>query len=302
MASRLQDYRRYQVVFLLFLLNLLAVPFALALEEPAIPSATDVNALGVLPSVAASVEATIQQDGLWKSAQSSFLVPETVYVRDQQGKPLETVTSNPQKGQYHVRLDGCIRFAGQDSGRHVTISYHYRPRQVAVLPVVAGTDYQDAVPTLLETLTKDLESRGFIMASPDDTADALVELRSTAASWTGEFTPQLVTVLATRLNAAYILLPVVDADENTVLAGFQGYTWVTDSGRSAHTVATQTKRHVMNVAVGITAFYGTTGNVAAQQTAEGSKRVHFRQFGPARRSLVRELTTRVVAKWRETPY
>ena len=289
------------VVLVLGLAMTAALSSAPASTEPVDPAAADSQTLGVLAPVSVSLEAAIPRDGLWQPSQGSFLCPDTVCVRDERGKRLEAVSASPQKGQYRVRLDGCIRFASDDASRRVTISYQYRPRRAVVLPVVAGTDYQDAVPTLLETLTGELQSRGFVAASPDDTADALAELRSVAASGPPNLTPQLVAALASKLDAAYVLLPAVDADEEAILAGFQSHTWIAGSGRSAHTVASRTAVHVMNVAVGITAFDGATGETAAQETAVGSKRVTFRQFGPARRSLVRELAGRVIAKWREIP-
>jgi len=257
------------------------------------PAAEQARELGVLAPVAVSAEMTVPRGDLWRPAQGVFVCPDTVCVRGEQGKRLEAVSGEPRTGQYRVRLDGCVRFANDDAGRRVSVSYDYRPRRVAVLPAEAGSEYADALPMLLETLTEQLQSRGFVFALSDDVADALVRTREDAGVAT-----DIVTALARRLDAAYVLLPGVGATENEVLAGFQSHVWVSGSGRSAYGTATPVRREYMDAAVGMTVFDGANGSIVFERTAASTKRVRFRRFGPARRDMIRELTERLVREWR----
>ena len=240
-------------------------------------------------------------DLLWRPPQGDFACSDTMCIRDEKGQRLESVGDDPGANQYRVRLDGCIRFAPADRGKRFTIEYQYRPRRVAILPAVLGSDYQDAAPTLLETVRRQLEPRGFLFASADDVADSFVQERVGEGSPAGSaerLSAAAIRTLARSIDAAYLLLPGVDASENEVLAGFQTHTWISGSGRSAHSTSTASERHYMNAAVGLLVFDGTTGEPVFEDVAAGSKRVRFRQFGPARRDLIRDLTRRLVTQWR----
>jgi len=283
----------------------LLLPSLLLVAEPARCSPADnaagPAARGVLEPRDVSVVVEVPREGLWRPAQGDFVCPETVCVRDEQGRMLECVSREPGRGQYRVRLDGCIRFCADEAGREVSLRFQYRPRRVAVLPAVVHADYEDALPTMQETLTRELGERGFIIASDDDLADALAQLRAEPSSSPEGLSPDRLSAVAKLLDAAYLLLPGVSADEAGVLAGFRGYSWVTGSAKSAHTTATAVTRNYMNAAVGITVFDGVCGEVVFEKVSDGSKRVRFRRFGPARRDLIRDLSARLVADWRQLP-
>jgi hypothetical protein len=288
---------RMRACVLFSLVGVCAVlPFASSFGQEAPPPGS--SALGVLEARDASFTVKVPKEPLWRPPHDGFVSIDTIRVLHDRGQAFSFATSDPGKGQCRVRLDGCIRFSSEDIGRRVTISYQYRPRRIAFLPGIAGTDYQDALPTMREVLVEELSARGFVMASPDDTADAIARLRQSSAS-DPQLASEWVAALAHALDVAYVLLPGVDATESSVLAGFQTHAWVDADGDSVHGSTTPVNRSVMEVAVGVTVFDGATGNNLDQRTAAGSKRVRFHRPGPTRRSLIRELTTRVVAQWRD---
>jgi len=282
----------------------LLIPAALLLAAmggwSAAADATDSAGRGVLEAREVSVVVEVPTEGLWRSPQADFVCPETVVVRDSQGSRLTCVSTDPGKGQYRARLDGCVRFCTEDVGKKVSVRYEYRPHRIAILPPVAGAAYEDALPTMRETLTRELGERGFVVASDDDLADALVRLRSSGAATPQGLAPATVSAVAESMDAAYLLLPGVDANEDSVFAGLHSYTWVTGSSTSAraHTTASAVNLRYMNVAAGITVFDAVLGDVIFERVVEGSKRVRFRQFAPARRALIQELTARIVSEWR----
>jgi len=276
-------------------LLLIASPSVSAQEASVVP------ALGILAPKQAEVKIEVPKSGLWRPVQGDFVCADTVSVLDDSGRRIDPVTTDPKKGQYRVRLDGCLRFSAENKGTRLIVRYQYRPRRVAVLPPILGTDYEDALPALHETLNAELERRGFVPASGDDLADAIARVRQASGSNDAELGAETLRALASSLNVAYLLLPALAATDSEVFAGYQSHTWPSTSGRSTHTTATAYNRHYMDVAAGMTCYDGLTGRTVFQQTTTGSKRVRFRQFGPARRDLVRELTTRLLSQWREPP-
>jgi hypothetical protein len=308
------DYRRIRIIFSLFAVALASMAAGAARSaEPTDASvpAEQPAALGVLEPVSVAVQVAIPRDGLWRSLHGSFVCADTIEVRDEKGARLLPVTEEPQTRQYRVRLDGCLRFCKQDAHKRVSVSYQYRPRRAALLPARASTDYQDAVPTLEEVLAAELRARGFVLASQDDVADALTAIERQASSGpsSGSEPVDGLVALAHRVNAAYLVLPSVDADEASVLAGFYSYGSArgnaTAAGNSvsesatSYQVTTPVAKNMMQVAVGLAVYQGTTGEVVTEQTKSASKRVHFREFGPARRSLIRDLVPGLVTRWRE---
>jgi len=308
------DCRRIRIILSLFAVAFASIAAGAALSsEPTDASvpAEQPTALGVLEPVSVAVQVTVPSDGLWRSPYGSFVCADTVEVKDEKGARLLPVTEEPQTRQYRVRLDGCLRFCKQDAHKRVSVSYQYRPRRAALLPARASTDYQDAVPTLEEVLAAELRSHGFVLASQDDVADALVAIEREASSGPSSETEpgDGLVALAHRVNAAYLVLPSVDADEASVLAGFYTYgsargnatatgNTVSESARS-YQVTTPVAKNTMQVAVGLAVYQGATGEVVTEQTKSGSKRVHFREFGPARRSLIRDLVPGLAMRWRE---
>ncbi len=307
-------YRRIRIIFSLFAVALASMAAGAARSAESTDASVPAEqpaALGVLEPVSVAVQVTIPHDSLWRSPHGSFVCADTVEVRDEKGVRLLPVTEEPQTRQYRVRLDGCLRFCKQDAGKRVSVSYQYRPRRAALLPARASTDYQDAVPTLEEVLAIELRAHGFVLASQDDVADALVAIEHQASSGPSSETEpgDGLVALAHRVNAAYLVLPSVDADEASVLAGFYTYgsargnatamdNSVSESATSLQ-VTTSVAKNMMQVAVGLAVYQGATGEVVTEQTKSGSKRVHFRQFGPARRSLIRDLVPGLVTRWRE---
>jgi len=151
---------------------------------------------------------------------------------------------------------------------------------------------------MTEALVEELTARGFVTASTDDTADAVARLRQSSAP-DARRASEWIAAIARGVDAAYVLLPGVDATESSVRAGFQTNAWVDSDGDTVHSSTTPVNRSIMEAAVGITVFDGATGGSIDQRTAAGSQRVRFHRPGPTRRSLIRELTARVVAQWRD---
>ncbi len=295
-------------------------------EEPSSPASGDVSVgeeppsegpvqLGVLDPVEASFDVEVPRDRLWRAPHGPLVLLDTVVVRTADGQRLECVESSPTQGQYRPRLDGCLRFAKEDVGKKVRVTYEYRPLRVGLLPPVVASDYEDAYPTMLEVLTQEAERRGFVFADPDEVADAIVEMKVTH--------PSQYPKLARRLNVASLVLAGIAASADEVFAGFSSHTSGSGSGSvdvhgtvssspysgsgtvhgsgSSHvsthstTSTSAVYKDVMLVAVGLQVFDGASGDLIGEVYRADSKRVRFRRFGPTRRSLTRHLTEKAVS-------
>jgi len=285
---------------------------AVEAEEPV--SETPVE-LGVLDPVEARFDVKVPRDRLWRAPHGRLVVLDTVVVRTRDGEHLESVDGSPTEGQYRPRLDGCLRFAREDVGKKVCVTYQYRPLRVGLLPPIVATDYEDAYPTMLEVLTQEAKRRGFVLADPDEVADAIVELEVTG--------PSQYPKLARRLNVASLVLGGIAASGDQVFAGFQSHSRGSGSGSvnlhgtatsspysgsstvhgtgSSHVTTHSTTstsavyKNVMLVAVGLQIYDGASGHLIGEVYRADSKRVLLRRFGPTRRSLARDLTERAVS-------
>ncbi|MBN1460283.1 MAG: hypothetical protein JXA57_12165, partial [Armatimonadetes bacterium] len=231
----------------------------------------------------------------------NLVLADTMVVRTEVGTRLERVSDRPGKGEYRPRRDGCVRFSKADVGRKLRATYEYCPLRICLLPPVMATDYEDAWPTVLEVLTQEAVARGFVLADPDEVADALVDLEVSG--------PEDYPRLAEYLDVGSFVLTGIAASADAVFAGYStsGHTSVSGNVSTSgnishisghedtHTTTSARYKDIMVVTVGLRIYDGATGNLVGEVYRSDSNRVFFRRFGPTRRSLARYLTEKCVS-------
>lgn len=277
--------------------------------------------LGLLEPQEITGDASVPKDLLWKPKYGDFIIMDSFRIRLEDGTVLKQVNEDPKKGEFRVRLDGCIRFPKDYAKKKFHFSYKFAPRRVAILPSIRESDYKDAAPTLEAELAKLLSEKGMVCISTDDIADAI----SALGIQLPQAGPNEMMALGKRLNAAFLILPSVGANEGSVFAGFSTYgrststTNTTVSGTAysnpnspyttysgnAHSSTSKKSSSTstalffptMSAGVGVMIIDGNNGKTVLVRTGQDKRVIPF-SYAATRKDIIRDLAQRIIEFWR----
>jgi hypothetical protein len=262
--------------------------------------------LGVLNPVSVEVHVTVPKDGRWRAPQGDFVCEDSVSVSPENGPPLVRRAREPRLGQFSYQPEGVVVFTTADVGRRFTVRYQFRPRRVALLDAATPTGYPDAPSVLAQALAEELGERGFVLVPAQEVKAAALVLRGISPHALPP--PDKLAALAREVNAAYVLIPGVAVNQHGEPGEFDTGIPIPQDERDRRarsifveepTVVLPTTHYRLYGGVRLMVVEGAAGTVVRDGTGSGSRRVRWRHFSSARRSLVQSLAAQVVAAWRD---
>ncbi len=120
------------------------------------------SSVGLLPARREEEEIRLPEGGVVQLSRRAWVIHDSLEVRDVRTGELFTAspTWKPGRAQFRFLTPGSLRFATEEAGRVMKVSYQYQAPRVVLVPIDIGSDYQDVAGTARGALEKAFRELG----------------------------------------------------------------------------------------------------------------------------------------------
>lgn len=182
--------------------------------------------------------------GLW-------LVPGSETVIGRRGRPFQCVDGDPGPGEYAASPAGTLTFNPKDRGARVRVSYRYRSRVAAILPIATA----EAPPAVAAAITADVEqefrARGYDVAPRLDVQRCMEALRVYTS---GQIPPDLAHQMGRDLGAQDLVVLRVSRYQTKGGKSLFGFFWTGPFGGGRKQVTVGLAARILDAGSGRTVW------------------------------------------------